>query len=249
MAKDHGMGDQLYIDGVDLGGDINSLSNIGGGNTPIEVTDITQRAMARLGGKRFGGFAMTCYFDPAADASHAKFSALPTADVIASYGHGTTAGNPIANLVAKQINYDPNRGDDGSLLIGVELQSNAYGLEWCTQLTAGKLTQSSAANVASVDLGSASPGAFGLQMYVHLFAFTGTSVTIKLQESSDNAAGDAFADVVGATTGALTTAPQALRIATGAIAVERYLRVVTTGTFSNAQFLVSAVRNPVAVVF
>lgn len=240
------MGDQLYVDGIDLGGDINEIKRIGGGNTPIFVTDITQSAHSRLGGKRDGGLDMTCYFDPAAGASHAKFSALPTADVIVTYGHGTTLGNAAASCVAKQIGYDGNRGEDGSYLLSVSAQANGYGLEWGLQLTAGKRTDGSATNGSSVDLGSVSPGAFGLQMWVHLFAFSGTSVTVKIQESSDDGSGDAFADVVGATTGALS-AVGAVRVATAAINVERYLRVVTTGTFSNAVFLVQAVRNQTVV--
>jgi hypothetical protein len=96
--------------------------------------------------------------------------------------------------------------------------------------------------VSPLDQLTASPGAFGLIMFVHLFAFTGTSVTIKLQSSSDNA-GDAYADVTGATTSALSAARQGLRIATAAVDVERYLKVVTTGTFTNAQFAVSVYRH------
>lgn len=248
MAKGSGMGDQLYVDGVDLGGDINSLQNIHGGNTPLNMTDITQLAMERLGGKRDGGFDFTSYFDPAANKSHASFSALPTVDRLASYGHGVVAGNPIANCNSKQINYDGNRADDGSFLLAVSAQANSFGLEWCTQLTAGKLTQGAAGNVTGVDLLTGSAGAFGLQMYVHLFAFTGTSITLKLQESNDGGA-DPYTDLTGATTTALTTAPQGVRVATGLITAKRFMRVVSVGTFSNAVFLVSVNRNNVLTSF
>lgn len=242
MAKGSGMGDQLYVDGIDLGGDINSLQNVGGGNTPLNMTDITQSAMARLGGKRTGGLDFTSYFDPAAGKSHASFSALPTTDRIVTYGHGVVAGNPSANCNSKQINYDGNRADDGSFLLAVSAQSNSFGLEWATQLTAGKLTQGAAGNVTGVDQLTASAGAFGLQIYVHLFAFTGTSITIKLQESNDGGA-DPYTDLTGATTAALTVAPTAVRVATGLITCKRFIRAVSVGTFSNAVFLVSAVRN------
>lgn len=241
MPKGSGMGDQLYVDGIDLGGDINSVQNIHGGNAPLPATDITQLAMARFGGPRDGGFDFTSYFDPAAGKSHASFSALPTVDRIATYGHGVLAAGASANVVAKQINYDGNRGQDGSYLLNVSTQSNAFGLEWATQLTAGKLTQGAAGNVAGVDQGTASPGAFGLQMYVHLFAFTGTSITIKLQESNDGGA-DPYTDLTGATTAALT-AIGAVRVATGLITCKRFIRAVSVGTFSNAVFHVSAVRN------
>ncbi|MGH3587159.1 MAG: hypothetical protein ACRDQ0_12630, partial [Pseudonocardia sp.] len=100
----------------------------------------------------------------------------------------------------------------------------------------------------SVDLGTASPGAFGLQAWLHVFSFTGTSCTVKIQESSDDAAGDAFADVTGGAFAA-ASAVGAQRIATGAINVERYLRIVTTGTFSECTFAVTACRNETAVQF
>jgi hypothetical protein len=82
-----------------------------------------------------------------------------------------------------------------------------------------------------------------------VFAFTGTSVTVKLQESSNDGAGDAYADVVGGSFTA-ATGVTSQRIATaGNLAVERWLRVVTTGTFSNAVFAVNICRNDVAVTF
>lgn len=250
-GKTHGMGDQLWVGGYDLGASTNSLSRIGGGNTPIPMTDITQSAMAREGGPRDGGMDIVSFWNPDAGGSHEKYSALPTADVIATYAHTTAIGGPSANVIGKQLNYDGNRTQDGGYLLNVSAQANGYGLQWAFQATAGMRTDTSAQAAAAVtafDQGSASPGAFGLVMWVHLRAFTGTSVTIKLQESSDNSA-DAYVDVVGATTGALTTAPQALRVATGAIAVERYLKVVTVGTFSNAAFAVSVYRHRIATVY
>lgn len=247
MAKQAGMGDQLYIAGYDLSGDIGSLGNISGGPAAMEVTAIDKSAFERIGGLRDGRIEFSSFFNDAAGQAHPRLSLLPTTDVILSYGRGTTLGNAGACLNAKQINYDPSRGNDGSLTIAVEAQGNAYGLEWGTQLTAGKRTDGAAANGTSVDFGAAS--SFGLQAYLQVFAFTGTSVTVKLQESSDNGVGDAFADVTG---GAFTAATgvTSQRIATaGGLAVERYLRVVTTGTFSNAVFAVTVARNDTSVVF
>src|SRR5689334_14428698 len=248
MTKDTGLGDQFYIHGYDIGGDIQSLQRIGGGQTPLDLTDITQSAYERSGGQLTGGIQFNSFHDVATDKAHARLSTLPRTDVIASWGHGTTLGNAAASVVAKQVNYDPNRGQNGELLFGVDVESNAYGLTFGKMLTAGKRTDTTGTNGTSVNLGSGTPGAFGLVMYVHLFAFTGTSVTIKIQSSSDNGAGDAFADVTGATSGALT-AVGAVRVQTGAIDIEQYLRVVTTGTFSNAVFWVQATRFDTLAVF
>lgn len=248
MTKASGLGDQLYVAGYDLGGDINSLGSISGGPAPWETPDITASAMSRIGLLRTGQMEMTCYFNKATGRAHPRFSSLPTADVICTYGHGTTRGNQGAALVAKQIDYAVSRPADGSLTADVSMQSNGYGLEWGVQLTAGKQTDTVAGNGTSVDLGTASPGAFGAQAYLQVFSFTGTSCTVKIQESSDNGVGDAFADVVG---GGFTAATgiTSQRIATAAINVERYLRVVTTGTFSECTFNVIVHRNETAVSF
>jgi hypothetical protein len=247
MAKQGGMGDNLYIGGYELGGDIMTIQRIGGGPAPWDATDITLSSVARLGLNRDGTIDATTFFNKAAGRAHPRLSLLPQTDAIVTYCRSTVLGAPAAALVSKQINYDASRGADGSLTFTVQSQANGYGLEWGIQGTAGTRTDTTATVGSAVDQGSASPGAFGLQMYVHLTAFTGTSVTIKLQESSDNA-GDAYADVVGATTGALSAIGQS-RVATGAIAIERYIKVVTTGTFTVANFQVMFTRNPVAVVF
>lgn len=248
MAKQSGLGDALFVAGFDLSGDVGSLGGISGGPTVLDVTGINKSATERIGGVRDGALEYAGFFNPAADQLHDRVSALPTTDQILTYCRGTTIGNPAASLVAKQLNYDGTRGTDGALTFAVSAAANGFGIDWGRLLTAGKRTDSAATNGASVDLGSASPGAFGAQFYLHVFAFTGTSVTVAIQESSDNGGADAWAAVAG---GGFTAATgiTSQRIATAAINVERHLRVVTTGTFSNAVIAVMAVRNDVAVTF
>lgn len=257
MGKQSGLGDNLYIAGYDVSGDINALGNVGGGVAALDFTGIDKYAFERKGGIRDGRLQMTSFFNPGTlpDQAHARLKTLPTADVVAAYFRGTALGSPSANIVAKQLNYDGARGDSGEFTFAVEAAANAYGLEWGRSLTAGKRTDVVAGNGTGVDFGVGSPplfngaGLFGLQAYLHVFAFTGTSVTVKLQESSDNGVGDAWVDVVGgAFTAATGITSQRIETARG-LSVERYLRAVTTGTFTNAVFAVSAVRNDVAVTF
>lgn len=250
MAKGSGLGMGFDVDGVDYSGDINSFGKISGGPAgTMDVQGIDKLAYERLGLLRSGAVDFMAYFNPSAGQAHPKFAGLPTSDVTVGGRFSATLGDAGFGMIAKQIGYDPKRDKNGSLLIDIRTVCNSFGLEWGQQLTAGKRTDSTATNGTPYDYG-ATVGTtnFGLQMYVHLYAFTGTSVTIKIQSSSDNGA-DAYADVTGATTGALS-AVGAVRVATaGNVAVERYLRVATTGTFSNAQFHVLAVRNMTAVSF
>ncbi len=246
MAKETGLGAAYYLDGVDLSGDTNAVERISTSMGLIPQTGIDKSAMERAPGLLDGEISWTSFFNPAR--AHPKLEDLPRADVMGSYFHkGAILGTPTASIIAKQANYDPTRAADGQLTLKVQTLSNGFSLDWGLALTAGEKTDTAAANGTGVDFQDWGGGnSFGLQAYLHLIAFTGTDVTIKLQQSSDNGVGDAWADVVGGSFGALTAAPQGLRIATARDqAVERYLRVVTTGTFSNAVYRVSARANKV----
>ena len=252
MAKTAGMGDNLYVGGVDLSGDIASLERIGGGPNPLPATGINASGFERLGGIRDAAFDITSWFNPALTQAHPTFAALPTTDVIASYFRGTAIGNPAASIVAKQVNYDGDRGADGSLSFSVQELASGYGLEWGDQATVGMRTDTGATVGSALDSGAATTN-FGLQAYLQVDTFTGTDITIKLQESSDNGA-DTYADVVGGGFTQITTgqAPKAQRIATATnLAVERYLKVttVTTGGFVTCTFAVMIVRNQVVPTF
>jgi hypothetical protein len=245
MAKQSGLGDALLVGGYDLSGDTQALDKVGGGFKPLDVTSINQSAFARIGGIRDGSLEVSSFFDPAPSASHPVWGALPRTDVSVVYCRGLGLGSPAAACIAKQVGYDPKRSPAGDFIFKVEALANGYGLEWGEQHTPGLRTDTSATNGTGVDGGAAST--FGLQAYLQVTAFSGTSATVKLQSSSDNGAGDAFADVSGGAFAA-STGRDAQRIAvTGNI--EQYLRVVTSGTFSSVTFAVVVVRNQSAVTF
>lgn len=256
MAKQSGLGDALYLNGYDRSGDIGSVEKVSGGAAPIDTTGIDKAAMERILGVRDGGIDYKAFFNPdAATGVHARLALLPTTDQVVTYCRGITLGSPAACLVAKQLNYDPKRGNSGEINFDVSSVANGFGLEWGQLLTAGKRTDATGTNGTGVDFGLGSPplfngaGLFGAQFYLHVFAFAGTSVTVKIQESSDNGVGDAWTDVVGGGfTAATGITAQRLETARGQT-VERYLRAVTTGTFTNAVFAVIANRNDVSTVF
>lgn len=242
MAKSSGLGMACLVAGYNLSGDIGVIDNVHGGNSPLDVTGIDMSANERIGGLRDGGMEFTAFFNPAANQEHARFKLLPTTDQIVSVAHRLTVGNAVASCVGKQINYDPTRGADGSLTEKINIEANGFGIEWGTVLAWA--VQGSAGATPSHDFTASS--AFGLQAYLQLVSFTGTSITVAIQESSDNGAGDPFANVTGGVFTA-ATAVGAQRIATSnSLTVERYLRVNTTGTFSAALFLVQVTRNPIA---
>lgn len=247
MAKQSGLGDNCWVGGYDLSGDIGMLDRVACPRGTLDVTGINKSAVERILTHKDGAIGYTAYFNPSAGQAHPVLSVLPTTDVQVIYCRGTTLGNPAACMIGKQLGYDQSRGADGSLTFKIQSVGNAYGLEWGRQATAGIRTDTAATNGSSID--DTAPSSYGLQAYLQVFALTGTDATIKIQQSSDNGVGDAFADVTGGGFTAVTTAPGTQRIATATnLAVERYLRVVTTTAagFTSLRFGVVIVRNTLA---
>lgn len=240
MSKQSGLGDALLVAGVDLSGDIGALGNVHGGPALMDVTGIDKAGIERICGLFESGIDYSAWFNPTG--AHPELAALPTESQVITYCRGRQLGSPAASVVAKQIDYPGKRGNDGALGFDVSSQgSDGTPLEWGVLATPGIRTDATATNGAGIDGGAAS--AFGLTAYVHLLDFAGTSVTIKLQDSADGAT---FADIPGATFGALS-AVGATRIETATnAAVRRHVRVVTTGTFTAATFAVAFVRREAA---
>ncbi len=251
MTKVAGLGDNFYLSGLDLSGDVSAVTKIGGGPAALDVTGIKSSANERLGGHRDGGFDFASWFNPYGAGVPAGLYLLPAADVVGCYFQGTAVGNEAAGAVSKQLNYDGTRGTDGSFSFVCSLQANGFGLEWGTQHTAGIQLDAAPASSAGMDSGAAG-ASFGAQLYVQVFSVSGTSVTVKMQDFTADTPGS-YADVTGLATGAVTPAmcPYGVRVATANNAlIRRWTRVVTTGTFTNARFAVILVRNLAAgVVF
>lgn len=248
MAKSSGLGDDYFHGGYHIGGDIRDVA-VNGGPALLDSTDITQSAHSRLGGLRDGHMALTSFMDPSAGQSHAALSPLPTTDVIMTYLRGQAIGNPAACLNAKQLNYDATRANSGELTFKVDGDGDGFGLEWGTQLTAGARSDTGATNGSSFDFGAASPS-LGAQAYLQAVSFTGTDVTVVIQDSADNSSfspvtGLSFSQITGGT-------PKAQRIAGASnLQVRRYVRAVTTtsGGFTSLVFQATIVVNKVAVSF
>ena len=235
MAKRSGIGMKLYLQGMDMSGDVGSIGTMRSSVTPIDVTPIDAAAVERIHGLRDGEITFNCFFNNADDETHDALAALPTTDVLCMVLTSTTAGEPVFCLTAKQINYDWTRNADGSMSGTVQLLAASgipleYGL-----LLAAKTTHASATDETGIDFGAqTTAGAIGFLQ--HFSADSGT-VEYDLEDSSDSTDGD---DGNWANLGAFTDvetpyAPTAQRIEISGT-VERWTRASTNGTFSNAVF-------------
>lgn len=150
---------------------------------------------------------------PASGTAAANTSSLPATVVV--------TGGTVSNVVVNGISV--GAGDGTYTVPGGQSVTLTY----------------SAAPTWAWTLGSA----FGAQAYLHLTGFAGTSVTVTVQQSADNATWSTLAAFTAA-----TAAPYTQRVpVTGAVA--RYLRVITAGTFTSAVFAVMANVNLSATSF
>lgn len=239
MAKQTGLGDQLYIGGYDVGADISAIGSLSTPRTALDATGITKFANERLYGLTDAQGEITSYFNDATDQVFDALKGLPTTDVHLMYLRGEGVARPGFCTVAKQIGYDPTRGDDGSLTFGTAFQGSAYGGDWGLQLTAGRQTDATATNGTTVDTLAAA--SFGFQAYIQVFSLGSGTADIEIEDSAD---GVAWASVLNGqfNTVAGRTA-QRIASASETATVRRYVRVITSGVFTDLDFAVVINKN------
>src|SRR3982751_5999024 len=111
MSKQSGMGDNFYIDGINISNDLTQLQSIGSPRTSAEWTGIDKKAVERVLLKRDGTMSGTSQFDKTV--AHTALRSLPRTNRVVSYFRGTTIGSPVASMMAKEINYDGTREESG----------------------------------------------------------------------------------------------------------------------------------------
>ena len=141
MVKRAGFPQNFYVEGFDISGDVGAVNTAASKRALLEVTGIDKSGIERINGLADGELSFATWFNDATDKLHDALSGLPTADVGVMYSLGLTLGGPMAFLVAKQVNYDWDRGADGALKGSIQaLAAAGNPLEWGVLLTAGKRT-------------------------------------------------------------------------------------------------------------
>ena len=232
MPKQTGLQENFYIEGFNISGDVGSLGNLGSPRPTMPSNGIDSAAMERLLLRGDAIMEFNVFFNDAAAQEHLALSTLPTGDRRVTWVQGTSIGNVGISMVAKQVNFDWTKNPDGSVEGTVQCLGQGVTREDGEMLTAGAITHSAATNGPSTD--DAASSANGIAGYLHVFAFTGTSCTVAIQESFDDGSSDPF---TAKATFAAASGVTAERI-TASGTVERYLRVSSSGTFSNCQFAV-----------
>ena len=203
----------------------------------LESTSIEDSSVTRLQGHSDGAFDFAAYFNDAALRAHPVLSALPTTDIRLLYLRGTTRDNACAALTAKQVDYAGDRGADGALMFNVQtLGAAGSPTEWGTQITAGEDTHSSAtSSTGVVHAAQTTLGGVGYLQGREVSSGTATVVIEDSSNTTDGTDGSWATLLTFATTSASWPAGERKTV-TGN--VEKGIRATTTGTFTNADFVV-----------
>ena len=238
MAKESGLNVRLYVEGKDMSGSANALDGAGYSQAMLETTPLNTSAATRITGLADGTLSVNGYFDTSDDAPWAEDSGkLPSSDAVVLVALSSAVGDPSVGMNAKEGEFNVSRSSGSAISIASSFSGNGMGGEFGEMLTAHDDTHSSAGSGTVVDSGaSSSSGGAG---YVQVISLGSGSVVVNLQESTSS--GGSYSNFMTFSTVAAAAAPSAERV-TMEGTVQRYIKVVTTGTFSNAKIAVAFAR-------
>tara|TARA_R110000824_G_scaffold359594_3_gene547158 strand:- start:2433 stop:3152 length:720 start_codon:yes stop_codon:yes gene_type:complete len=238
MAKASGLATRFFIEGADLSGDVASISGVGSSQALLDVTTLENSANARLAGLKDGTLSLNAFFDAATGKGHdvwvSNSGKMPTTDQNCLVALGNTVGDPCLMTVAKEATYYVDRPTGGPVSCTVDLSAgNGTSPDFGQLLTGGKVSDGSGTTYTAVDGAAQTTG--GARAMIQAFSITSGTATVTIQDSPDN--------VTYGTLQAFTavTAKSSEAIAISGT-VERYVKVVTSGTFSTLVLAVAFIR-------
>ena len=101
MAKKSGLGQEFYIHGYDLSGDVGSLDGVGAPRGTLDITAINKSAVERLNGRSDATLSFNTWFNDATEQEHAALSGLLTTDRIVLWAMGGSTGDAACAFPAR----------------------------------------------------------------------------------------------------------------------------------------------------
>lgn len=248
MAISSAIGGRAFLDEFNLSDTTSHVAAMQFDVGQLNKTTIQDSAMARLDGLRDGRLATVSHFDDATGKSHDAWADFPAsrADRILTWAHRGTLGAAAISCYGQQEQLTYRLEQNGDLLLDAAVVGNGYGVEAGHLLTAGLQASTGTEALTGVDDGAGAATDWGAQFYLHVTAFTGTSVDIMIQDSDDDASTDPYVDIAAFTQ---VTGPTFERIQTSRTEnIKEWLRVDLDGTYTALSLVVVAVPNRLAAV-
>lgn len=146
-----------------------------------------------------------------------------------------SAENTVAYDFAARLEGQPRLASAGGAVL-LNMQSKG-SLGASRGLVLGSVTTTGAENRTGRNMGATSANTI-FRVVFRVLTFSGTNITLKLQESQNDGSPDTYGDISGLTSGALTA--KGVVAAQTTSATEAWKRLNIAGTFSSALILVTA---------
>lgn len=237
MAKQPANNSRIYLDEFNLSGSLNGITRRVTQEIPIASAFSDAGPRRVVGNYDHEHSALGLFDGTAGEIDAIIHSLLDGSDhyLMETFGGGN-AGDVCYDAVVA-LGEKPLSAQLGGVQV-LNFDAMGRGPEY-RGLILGLKTSTGAENLTGVNQGTTTSG----QVYAVTFrviSFTGTDITLTVEESSDNGSTDAFATISGLTSGSLSAAG-VVRVTTTA-ATEAYKRVAitTSGGFSSAAIVVTA---------
>jgi hypothetical protein len=243
MSVSSAIGGRAFLDEYDLSDTTSHLPNMQFDVAQLNKTTIMHGAMARLDALRDGRLATVNHFDDATGKSHDALADFPAsrADRLLTWCHRPLLGAAAISCWGQQETLTYDIQQNGDLLLNAAVAGSGFGVELGRLLTTGQQASTGTEALDGNDDGAGAATDWGAQFYLHVSAFTGTSVDIMIQDSDDDAATDPYVDIAAFTQ---VTGPTFERIQTSRTEnIKEWLRVDLDGTYTALSLAVVAVPN------
>ena len=236
MSKQPANAIRVYLDEFDVSGVLNSTNLAVQPNTPA-VTSFSDTGPRRVLGPYDYDTSHLGFFEGDSGLYDENMHALLSATgehYLTQLFEGATE-NTIAYDSLIHVTGQPRSAQfEGAVLLNFD----GAGQKGLTRgLVLGAVTTTGAENRTGRNQGTTASGTTYAVVF-RVLTFSGTNITLKIQESSDDGSGDAYGDVSGLTSGALS-AVGVVR-ATTTSATEAWKRLNISGTFTSCLILVTA---------
>ena len=226
---------RVYLDEFNLSGELNSTEQ----NLKQELAKT--EAFSNDGPRRIVGnydvrHSELGLFDPTTELYDEQLFAMLTdgADHYLTKLFGANAEGSVAYDSVVRIKGQPRSAQSGGAVLPNFDSEGSEGL--VRGVVLGNVTSSGAEDRTGRNQGATSaPAVYAVAFRV--ISFTGTDITLALEESSDDGGGDAYAAISGLTN---TFTAAGVARETIAVATEAWKRLAISGTFSSAEVLVTA---------
>jgi hypothetical protein len=228
---------RAYLDEINISGKISAFGLDLSQETPV-VTCLSDDGPRRVVGNYDHKASFSGFFDGDDDEfdEQAFVNFRTDEDHYLSTLFGTSEGVLSYQDVCRLVSQPRSGAVGGAIMLNLEAEGSGVRTRGVVLRNA---TVTGTGNGTGRNMGATLSGTL-LAVHFHLIALTGTDIALKLQESSDDGGGDAYADITGLASGTLTGAGVVRKTTTAA--TEAYKRVVISSPsgFTSATIVVTA---------